>query len=154
DQYSRGELHDLSFGSQEWSQNYRNDRPERSTLAWVNLAAAPDYRLHVLGQYVYTGRVQALPGSLSQPTPGDNSSLSDNSWDLSTRFQIAPATFFWLHAADRVSNSLDEIRNPQQDSFNRPPPFLVSSRSPYEQLSVEGRIDHHWGGGHRSSYSL
>jgi hypothetical protein len=154
DQYARGELHDLSFGSQEWSKNYRNDRPERSSLGWVNLVAAPDYRIHVLGQYVYTGRVQAFPGSLSQPTPGDRSSLSDNSWDLSTRFQIAPATFLWLHAANRMSSSFDRIENPQQDSFNQPPPFLVSSRTPYRQLGIEGRLDHQWGGGHTSSYSL
>jgi tetratricopeptide (TPR) repeat protein len=154
DQYELGKLHDLTFGNAAWDENYRNDRPEHRASGWVNLTASPNYRTHILGQYVYTGRRVALPGAMTSSPVGDRSSLWDNSWDLSTRYQYNRTTFLWIHAADRLSNSLDEIGEPLGDRFRELPSTLASSRTPYRQLAVESRVDHNWGGGQTTSYVL
>src|SRR5947209_10439828 len=103
DQYLRGDLHDLSFANREGDQNYRSDRSEKRTFGWSNLAGAPDYHTHLLGQYLFTSRDIAMPGALTSPTPNARSAFSENSWDLAARHEWGAATAAWLHAGYRFS---------------------------------------------------
>jgi tetratricopeptide (TPR) repeat protein len=154
DQYLRGDLHDLSFANREGDENYRNDRSEKRTFGWTNLAGAPDYRTHVLGQYLFTSRDVALPGALASPTPNARSAFSENSWDLAARHEWGAATSAWLHASYRFSHATDQDPDTLQDRFAllRSPTLL--SRTERSQLGAELRLDHHWGGGHTTTYVL
>jgi tetratricopeptide (TPR) repeat protein len=154
DLYSRGKLYDLSFADREHDENYRNDRPEERTFGWLNLTAAPGYRTHVLGQYLFTGQVKALPGATDSPTPNGRSSFHENEWDLSARHQIDPATFAWFHAGYHPSASTELDPDTLGDSFALLTTPTLSSLTRRRALGVESRLDHLWGGGHTTSYVL
>jgi hypothetical protein len=154
DRYLRGELFDLSFGSQERSDNYRSGSPEERSFVWINLPAAPSHRTQVLGQYVYTGQDKALPGSTFSPTPDGSSSFWDSAWDLTGRHQIRPGFFLWLRAGGERSYTVNDDPDATGDSFARLPAATVYSRTRRQQWGLEGRLDRLWGGGHTSTYSV
>jgi tetratricopeptide (TPR) repeat protein len=140
DQYARGTIHDFSFGAFEWLENYRDGRGERNGLAQTNVAAAPGYRTHVLGQYSYFFDESALPGPTFDPDRNDERAFWTNDWGLGLRQQLAPETAAWLHLKRTLLNS--SVQNPDAPMDGDTTMF---SRTRFSELNVEGRLDHRWG---------
>jgi tetratricopeptide (TPR) repeat protein len=149
DQYLRGKLHDLSFFSQRWSDNYRNDRAEKDTLFTPSFTAAPDYRTHLLGNYIYAGEERPLPGGTFNPDADDRMYGTLSVWTLAARRQLSPATFGWLSAVHSlVRGGVQNLDAPLDGGLT------ASGRLRRSQLWTEGRLDHHWGSRHTSTYTL
>jgi hypothetical protein len=142
DAYSQGLLRDLTFGSQQWLENYRVERQEQAGFAWLNLAGnAPPGGTHILGQYLYSDREGPLPGSLSNPLLRSDTGFWNNEWNLSARSQVARNTFAWLHFGQQVAHVNDE--NPDTDTVT----YLIRrSQVRFSGLVLDGRLDHRWGG--------
>jgi tetratricopeptide (TPR) repeat protein len=149
DRHARGRLYDLVFGRLQQGENYRDERSERRDQAWINLAAAPDHRLRLLGQYFHLGSDLPRPGAEANPDLDDRSGFRDNWWDLSARRSLGPDTLLWLHAGNRLSNATDENPGAPIDAD-----LTALVRSQFRQLGLEGRVDHRWGRGHTSTYTL
>jgi hypothetical protein len=149
DQFALGQVHDLTFGSARWLENYRNHQPERRALGWLNFAGTPAAGPQVLAQYFYTGQRTAPPGSLSDPLRSARSAAWNDAWDLSGRYQVGSNTFAWLHGGGQVSHLNDQ--NPAAPTAAYPTLF---SRVRFSQLGVDGRLDHRWGSRHTATYVL
>jgi Tfp pilus assembly protein PilF len=147
DQFARGKLHDFAFATAERGHSYRDDRSQELQSAGVNLAAAPNHRTHVLGQYTYAAFDRPLPGPVDNPDVDARESSWNNGWDLASRYQVDARTHVWARVAHRVLH----IGTQNPDSPFDGDPF-ASRRNRSSDLSAEGRLDHRWGDGHTTSY--